>query len=629
MYGNNAPFSYSPRAVLQEDLPQPRRFFQQDDLRGSPLQGNSLSRPSGKSIYMQRKEYSETLTKQRDNFHVRVEHLFTCELDGKEVNKVDDCLAKLKWLDTKGRLWGQEMIMEVHGGHLTLSDIETKTELEVLPLSSITQTRAILDSCAYNSLLTITVQDHSKRIPQVFMFQCDEITADLLKADLDKAVQKRGDDVEPRRDQSDIRSNLENIMRQQSFQQRRSPDTILPPLEQPLTRWRNREPESMPPPWDYTQEEMLPHPDIYDLQSSPEVSSEQTEAERNTETFNHVLDDLEIFQDKVSGATNSTSLQKKSRKSKRTESALSLPTREEYISCLQKIRYGFNLLGQLDGSLTNPSAADYVHIFFNSLGMIVPRYPADLLPTVVSPQLTEAALRLIGQEVNLKEKRLWISLGNSWTDSRSRGPHDNTPPYIPEFYDGWQPVGPSRIPPPFHYHNSQVSRSSSQRIPPDRPISPNFSFSESPLTMRAVYNFTARNNRELSIMKGDMVQVIQKSKQWWLVRNDRNEQGNVPMNVLEPMRSAREDVLETRGPGIMDMTSSPAEVRAWLQYKGFSKITVTSLGVLTGKLLLGMTKDNIRTVCPEDGGRVFFQLQAIKSAIALASEPSGPYNGRY
>nr|XP_019944553.1 PREDICTED: epidermal growth factor receptor kinase substrate 8-like isoform X1 [Paralichthys olivaceus]XP_019944555.1 PREDICTED: epidermal growth factor receptor kinase substrate 8-like isoform X1 [Paralichthys olivaceus] len=638
MYGNNGPFSYSPRAVLQEDFPQQRRPFQQDDPKGSPLQGNTMTRPSAKSIYMQRKEYSETLTRKKDNFQVRVEHLLTCELDGKEMNTLEDCLSKLKWLDTKGRLWGQEMILEVHGGYVMLSDIETKTELEVLPLSSITQTRAILDSCAYNSLLTITVQDHSKRTPQVFMFQCDEISADLLKVDLDNAVQRRGDDVEPRRDQSDIRSNLENIMRQNSpgsFQQRRSQVTPLPPLEQPLTQWRNREPESMPPPWDFA-EEVLPHPDLPELQSSPEDSSEQRDTEITTQIFNHVLGDLEIFLDKVTAAVKSPSLQKdkskknllKKKKSKKTESSGNLPPWKEYFSCLQKIKYGFNLLGQLDGVLTNPNASDYVHIFFRSLGLIAQKYPADLPPSVVSPLLTEEALRLLSHEVSPEERSLWTSLGDSWNISRSRWPNNDIPPYIPEFYDGWQPLAPSRIPPPFLSHKGQMSRSYSQRIPPDRPVSPNFS--ESSQSMRAIYNFTARNNRELSIMKGDVVQVIQRTKQWWLVRNARNEQGNVPMNVLEPMRSSREDVLqETHGPVILEMTSSPAEVRAWLQYKGFSKITVTSLGVLTGKLLLGMTKDEIRTVCPEEGGRVFFQLQAIKSAIALASEPPGLYNGRY
>lgn len=32
-------------------------------------------------------------------------------------------------------------------------------------------------------------------------------------------------------------------------------------------------------------------------------------------------------------------------------------------------------------------------------------------------------------------------------------------------------------------------------------------------------------------------QVIQKSKQWWLVRNTRDQEGNVPLNVLEPVSS--------------------------------------------------------------------------------------------
>lgn len=54
------------------------------------------------------------------------QHLFTCELDGRELKTVEDCVTKLKRLDSKGRLWPQEMIMEVQRGYLVLSDIETK-----------------------------------------------------------------------------------------------------------------------------------------------------------------------------------------------------------------------------------------------------------------------------------------------------------------------------------------------------------------------------------------------------------------------------------------------------------------------------------------------------------------------
>lgn len=109
---------------------------------------------------VQRKEYSESLNRQPDNFHTRVEvneksvpawkptksnnnnltcssphswlltltpqHLFTCELDGMQVRTEKDCVEKLKKLDAKGRLWPQEMIMEIQGGYVVLSDIETK-----------------------------------------------------------------------------------------------------------------------------------------------------------------------------------------------------------------------------------------------------------------------------------------------------------------------------------------------------------------------------------------------------------------------------------------------------------------------------------------------------------------------
>ncbi|KAJ8372813.1 hypothetical protein AAFF_G00276680 [Aldrovandia affinis] len=58
-------------------------------------------------------------------------------------------------------------------------------------------------------------------------------------------------------------------------------------------------------------------------------------------------------------------------------------------------------------------------------------------------------------------------------------------------------------------------------------------------------------------------------------------------------------------------------------------MTVRTLGALNGTLLLGMVRDELRAVCPEEGGRVFFQLQAVRSAQALASESGyGQYNGR-
>lgn len=45
--------------------------------------------------------------------------------------------------------------------------------------------------------------------------------------------------------------------------------------------------------------------------------------------------------------------------------------------------------------------------------------------------------------------------------------------------------------------------------------------------------------------------------------------------------------------------------------------TIRNLGMMNGALLLAMKRDDIRAICPEEGGRVFFQLQAVKSSVAV------------
>lgn len=340
-------------------------------------------------------------------------------------------------------------------------------------------------------------------------------------------------------------------------------------------------------------------------------------------------------------------------KKKKSKSNVSLPHWEEYAAFLQKIKYGFNLLGQLNRFLNNPSAPEYLHFFLSYLASVVPLYPQDLPPTIISPLLTLEAVKLLYQVLDPQEKHLWVTLGDCWTIPRFEWPGDNVPPYIPVFYDGWQPPAPIHQPPEPHW-NHQLSRSNSQRFPPGNPEGPinngqNYSPravvprsepmsngpmssphpTEPPLYMRVMYNFSARNLRELTVNQGEVVQVVQKSRPWWVVRNSRNEEGNVPPNILEPVENEDEQRYDSRGQVTLDYHSTPADVKAWLEYKGFSRITVSSLGVLTGKLLLGMTKDEIRTVCPEEAGKVFFQLQAIKSSLALSSESSQMYNGRY
>lgn len=55
-----------------------------------------------------------------------LQHLFTCELDGTDLKSVADCVERLQLLEETGRVWGQNMLLEVHGARLLLTDMETK-----------------------------------------------------------------------------------------------------------------------------------------------------------------------------------------------------------------------------------------------------------------------------------------------------------------------------------------------------------------------------------------------------------------------------------------------------------------------------------------------------------------------
>ncbi|XP_043932117.1 epidermal growth factor receptor kinase substrate 8-like protein 3 [Protopterus annectens] len=176
----------------------------------SPMKrSNSMPRPSGKSIYKQRKEYAQSISKMNDFLEYRVEHLLTCDLDAREVQTLDDCLARLKMLDAKGRVWGQDMIIQFQGNTLLLVDIETKEELECIPIDTIVESQPMLNSCIYNSILTLTVKDRNRRKASVFMFQCEEVGAELIHTEVGNVIRNR---KEGRGDPDVLRSNLENML---------------------------------------------------------------------------------------------------------------------------------------------------------------------------------------------------------------------------------------------------------------------------------------------------------------------------------------------------------------------------------------------------------------------------------
>ncbi|XP_044203875.1 epidermal growth factor receptor kinase substrate 8-like protein 3 isoform X2 [Thunnus albacares] len=597
-----------------------------------------MSTPSAKSIYLQRKEYAVSMNKMLNKLRYRVEHLFTCELDGKEMRSIADCVERLKLLDGMGRVWGQNMLMEVRGANLLLTDIETKEELESIALSDILELKAVLNAAVFNSLLTVSVQPGRKQTTSVFMFQCEEVRADYVQKDLSRVLSQRQQD-------SSI-SNAGPIAGHEGMKNLRNTTTTEPkeqkPAVDPVPRWTSPDYEED----DVPEPELLVHPEEEEGEEEEEEEVEEeplpsrgrvptplpsttkenplppprtyTELDRNVEILNHILSDIEVFMGQVAAVVAKNA--KKKKKKKKGKVMDGMPPVGEFAGCLHKIKSGFNLLGELNGKISNPSAPGFVHSFFSALSFVVPHCPEDLPPTIVAPLLTPQCIRLMSEEASAEEDQLWQSLGDAWNIPSTKWPEDDEdiPTYTLEFSDGWQPPEVTAAPESREPVSRQAGRkpatsqTSAWVTPPPPPTARS---GESNLRqMRVMLDFISRNHRELTVRKGEVVELLDSSKQWWRVRNSRGEEGFVPNNVLET--DDEQPVKQTGGSPVLTRKSKPADVKAWLEDKGFSKITVRCLGVLSGSMLLGMTREELKTVCPEEGGRVFFQLQAVKSTMA-------------
>ncbi|NXR83450.1 ES8L3 protein, partial [Pycnonotus jocosus] len=181
---------------------------------------------------------------------------------------------------------------------------------------------------------------------------------------------------------------------------------------------------------------------------------------------------------------------------------------------------------------------------------------------------------------------VWKGLGTAWSKSRAEYPNSSlVPAYVPVFSDGWLPPeteqerhgDPQDTPepasvPPFHFRRPSLA------LPPAQPAAT--AWRDKPGQgppvpaqglVRALYDFQARNSQELSVRKGDTLQVLDRQRKWWLVRDEWGDRGHVPGNILEPLpepgHSAGQD-----GPPSLHPDSSPAEVTAWLTDKGFSRM---------------------------------------------------------
>ncbi|XP_047245635.1 epidermal growth factor receptor kinase substrate 8a isoform X2 [Girardinichthys multiradiatus] len=765
----------------------------------SPDPPRNKAKSGAKALYEQRKNYTRTsINSLTDTSQYHVEHLTTFVLDRKDgMITVDDAIRRLRLLDAKGKVWTQEMLLQVEDKAVSLIDLDSQSELENFPISSVQHCQAVMSSCSYDSILALVCKDSSQSKPDLHLFQCDDIKANLIHLDIESAVtDAKGGKVRKRPE------TLKMILKSDGLIPP-PPPTPAPEAPASSSQVDNKTRVAAWSAW------VNEHPHYEQKQLSQDDGAAEMTAlrvDRDVQILNHILDDIEFFVTKLQKAAeafNELSKRKKAKKGKKKspgEGVLSLrskpPTEEEFVDCLQKFKHAFNQLAKLKEHIQNPSAVDLVHFLFTPLRMVVQASGGtDLARSIVVPLLTREAIEFLHSSGTAEERHLWVTLGDGWTKCRLEWPKDHYfPPCALQFRDSWEPpvvpaVTPGQeqellqlaeslvsadvhrsadlrlsqqgalqqfpLPDGYAFNNSSQKRfqvldqdtavaafkhAVSRRV--DRSFDPENRF-EQKVFAKSKYDFVARNNTELSVLKDELVEVLDDRKQWWKVQNGCGASGYVPNNILEITRAAeinsRGDPVyshtiqkqttksdpppgkpsaaqmsqvpsppppaanrlptpplppPTVGPGKLSggsttvsrhnsstssdgvggavkepgnqraaaaagrrksnmeevqdelvhrltlgrstqkkfqvpsrsnsgslpapsitYDSSPDEVKAWLEAKGFSPVTISSLGVLTGAQLFSLNKEELKTVCPDDGARVFSQVTVQKAAL--------------
>uniref|UniRef100_A0A3Q2VXB6 EPS8 signaling adaptor L1a n=1 Tax=Haplochromis burtoni TaxID=8153 RepID=A0A3Q2VXB6_HAPBU len=444
-------------------------------------------------------------------------------------------------------------------------------------------------------------------------------------------------------------------------------------------------------------------------------------ADREVEIMNHCFDDVERFMSRLQQAAEAQTVlnqrkkknERKTKKDKKTQEdglltmKASPPAEEDFVNIFQKIKYSFSLLDRLKSYISQPNAPELLHHIFVPLRLMVNTTGGPALAaSIISPALTNGAVKLLQEHLTLEENELWTSLGTSWT-SPSSHLGVTVPPYTPVFLDGWKPQTHDSTGQPFEdpielqhkvdAFNETKQKQSQQEEAQQAAQSPRdgngHAHGES--HYRCSYDFVARNSSELSVLKGETLEVIDSSKRWWKCRNSYGEIGFVPFNILEPVSALNkmekdgsvvhresqagpvphskrfsytpssggpttatpavrpqsmvlpstrmqgdepdrvlimnDELLQriARRRGSFKQTadnstplnydSPSSEVAAWLTAKGFSAVTVESLGILNGAQLFSLNKEEFVAVAPEEGENVYSHIMAEKTLLKVCS----------
>ncbi|XP_015761080.1 PREDICTED: epidermal growth factor receptor kinase substrate 8-like [Acropora digitifera] len=462
-----------------------------------------------------------------------------------------DRLQQTKILLANGNQWTKEMEMRLTDSDVVLLDGETQDVIEVFPLSTIGHVHHFSDDPDLNSVLVFNTIQTEHKFGAVHLFQSDRVPAAVVATEIMKASSSiaampnkfasRGGvmlppppihpaPAPPQVDQERLDLYEKSLVAQTIAAFSAVSENTDKKTSKPQITSRYQASESSDIPDDTLSAEILEARTNRDVVRSQGHSSLHihyynplVRAVCGSKTLNHVTENL-IMQTKRS-AEAWKKLQKKKGKNKRNSLSLEArpPPEGDFFDAFQKLKHAFNLLAKLKQHIHNPSAAELVHYLFVPLTLLIRCTGGpQRAGAVVTPLLSSQTLELLENCLSLKEKEVWKALGPNWNMTK---------------YVEW------KLLPPISQGEDSLSNptvlsaaakfrllGSAKKSEDSVPTSPT---KKGLRRVRVLFDFQARNSKELTVHRGEEVAVLLDSRQWWCVRNSEGAIGFVPNTIVE------------------------------------------------------------------------------------------------
>lgn len=517
----------------------------------------------------------------RTNF--LLEHLssFTLKTPQEAQVPAKERLQQTKELLAKGNQWTKEMEMRLTDTDVVLLDGETQDVVEVFSLTTVGHVHHFTDDPDLNSVLVFNTLQTENKFAAMHLFQSDRVPAavvatEIMKASSSKAAMpnkfaaKGGAILPPppshpapppptEVDQERLDLYGKSLVAQTIAAFSAVSDNSAKKTGKPQVSSRYQAGESSS--------------DIPDETMSAELLEARTN--RDVQILNHCIDDIEDLVMRTKRSAEAwRKLQKKKGKVKQSSLTLEArpPPEAEFYDAFQKLKHALNLLGKLRQHIHNPNAAELVHYLFVPLSLLIRCTGGpEKARAVILPLLTTQAIDLLQNCLSSKETELWMALGPNWTLPKSSKQFKDQfmAPYTPMFKDGWTPpeviagkdvsnlsaaiaanaanaaavaqlndgsrkgddsaanfTNSAVISAAAKFRRLASVKGSSESPPPSPP-------KKGLRRVRVLYDFQARNSKEVTVHQGEEVAVLLDNRQWWCVRNSEGSIGFVPSTIVE------------------------------------------------------------------------------------------------